>query len=96
MGSHDFNFEGGAYLRKICATWFVSYSYFFRKDKNHFNWKKIKTAKLRISVFNRTTEYHESWLKQIINMNDKLLNRNKINLDASVTKKLAKELLNGK
>jgi len=27
--NHDFNFDGGKYLRKMCAIWFVFYSFFY-------------------------------------------------------------------
>ena len=90
---HNFNFDGGEYLRKIAATWFVSYSYYLFKDKSHLNWKKISTAKDRISVYNKTAEYHKFWMGMILNMNNNLLNRNHIKLDANETKKMAMELL---
>jgi hypothetical protein len=35
MAGHDFNFEGGHYLTRMGATWFVSYSYYCDIDKSH-------------------------------------------------------------
>jgi len=93
MANHIFNFNGGEYLRKIAASWFVSYLFYELEDRTHENWKNVSTYKYRISVFERTREYHTYWLEQIINMNDRNLNRNTINLKSIEIKKMAKILL---
>jgi len=90
---HNFNFDGGEYLTKIGATWFVSYS-FHSQNKGHMNWEKLKTHKLRMSRFNRTKDYHKSWLQEILKMDDKKLNTNEIELNAKQVKQMAKTLLN--
>jgi hypothetical protein len=92
MPGHDFNFEGGNYLTRMGATWFVSYSYYCDIDKSHKNWKKV-SHQSRISIFNRTGNYHKFWLEQILCMNDRRLNTNTIDLDAKKTKEMAKILL---
>ena len=93
MAGHDFNFPGGKELRRMGATWFVSYSFFLYKDKSHTNWKNVSTQNLRISVFNRTKNYHTFWLQQVLVMNDRRLNTNAIGLNAKETKEMAKILL---
>jgi hypothetical protein len=91
--SHNFNFDGGEHLTKIGATWFVSYS-FYLQNKEHINWKKSKTHKNRINVFNRTKSYHKFWLQQIVDMDNDRLNTNKLDLYAEQVKQMAKTLLN--
>ncbi|MDR2926282.1 MAG: hypothetical protein LBU76_10125 [Azoarcus sp.] len=75
MPRHEFNFEGGEYLAKIGASWFVSYFYYIFADKTHTNWLKIKTVDLRIGIYNKTKKYHKFWLTQVENMNNNLLNK---------------------
>ena len=93
MASHIFNFDGGEHLAKIGASWFVSYMFFELADKTHTNWKKVLTAKYRISIFNRTKKYHNFWLQQVLNMNDKRLSSNTIKLKPIEIKTMAKKLL---
>jgi len=95
MAGHAFNFKGGEELSKMGATWFVSYSFYLYKDKSHKNWKNISTHNIRISVFNKTRNYHAFWLQQVLVMNDKRLNTNEIGLKAKETKKMANVLLGG-
>jgi len=93
MAGNDFNFKGGDKLRRMGASWFVSYSFFTYKDKSHTNWEKISTCQARVSVFNRTKDYHEFWLGKILEMDDKRLNTNEIGLDAKKVKEMAQILL---
>jgi hypothetical protein len=95
MPKHAFNFDGGEELSKIGATWFVSYSFYSYINKSHTNWRKVSTHNSRISVFDNTHKYHEFWLEQVLVMNDKKLNTNKISLKAKETKKMAEVLLRG-
>jgi len=90
---HTFNFDGGDYLTTIGATWFVSYSFYSLLDKTHKNWQNVETYKSRINTFNKTKNYHEFWLRQVLNMNDDNLNTDKLNLNAVQTKQMAKSLL---
>jgi len=91
---HNFNFDGGEYLRKMGATWFVSYSFYNQHDKIHMNWEKTKSHKSCISVFNITNKYHKFWLRQISNMDDNKLNTNKLGLKATQIKLMTSVLLN--
>ena len=93
MAGHIYNFEGGDKLTKMGASWFVSYSFYFYKDKSHMNWQRISTFQLRIGVFNRTKKYHEFWLGKILEMNNRNLNKNEIGLYAEKIKEMAKILL---
>lgn len=86
-GRHTFSFEGGDQLTTIGATFFVSYLYHLHVDPTHRNWASIKTQKSRISTIKKSGCYHSLWLKLIGGMSDVKLNRNKLNLDASSTKK---------
>ncbi|OAV63607.1 hypothetical protein Barb6_03642 [Bacteroidales bacterium Barb6] len=88
-----FNFKGGEYLTTIGACWFVSYSYYKKIDSTHTNWQEVETWPDRVRTFQRTMEYHEYWLEQVLNMNDLKLNTNKIHLKASQVKQMAKILL---
>lgn len=49
-----------------------------------------------MSVYTRTSEYHEFWLNEISKMKDKLLNTNSIGLKAYEIKLMAEKLLNQK
>ena len=93
MPRHTFNFAGGEELTTMGASWFVSYSFYCYKDKSHKKWKKVSTYPSRISVFNRTKNYHRFWLQQILEMNERNLNRNKIGLEATEVKNMARELI---
>ncbi len=91
--SHAFSFEGGEYLTVMGATWFVSYCYYNHINKAHKNWNLVKTSSSRASVYGRTKNYHKFWLTEILKMDDSKLNSNTICLNASETKRMAKELL---
>jgi len=93
MARHTFNFEGGDELTTMGASWFVSYSFYYYKDKSHMNWQNISTCELRINVFNRTKNYHEFWFGKILEMNDSNLDKNEIGLNAENIKEMAKILL---
>lgn len=93
---HAYRFEGGDLLTKMGASWFVSYTYYMRKDRKHKNWAKIhakRNLKNRISHFMPSTLYHRFWLCKIHNMDDAHLNTNKIGLTAPQVKQMAHELL---
>ncbi len=93
MTAHNFTFEGGEILTGMGATWFVSYAYYERIDKNHKNWARVSTIQPRMSKYNKGRPYHKAWLKEITTMNSANLNKNTIGLDAQSTKAMAKELL---
>lgn len=93
MVSHDFSFEGGDILSKIGATWLVSYAFYERIDRKHKNWANVSTCDSRISMYNKSRKYHKFWLEQVLIMNPNKLRTNKIELDSSTTKAMAKQLL---
>ena len=93
MANHNFSFAGGDILSKMCATWFVSYAYYDRVDKNHRNWDRVSTAASRTSRYIAGIPYHKEWLQEVLVMNDKKLNTNKLGLNAQQTKAMAKEIL---
>ena len=93
MANHDYNFEGGTYLTNIGASWFISYMYYKKIDNKHSNWRNVKTAENRISMFNNTIQYHKFWLEQIIKMNTIRLSTNKIGLSGTEVVQMTIELL---
>ena len=94
MAAHNFTFEGGEILTGMGASWFVSYAYYEKIARTHMNWSKVATTQPRISKYNKGKPYHRIWLEEVISMNPANLNKNTIGLDASQTKRMAKELLN--
>lgn len=94
MASHNFSFDGGDILRKMGATWFVSYAYYEHVDKSHRNWSKVSTANSRISNYNRGKKYHKQWLQCVLSMNDANLAKNTIGVSPCETKQMARKLLN--
>jgi hypothetical protein len=96
MTEHAFHFEGGDELAKMGASWFVSYSYYSLKNDTHMNWKEAPTYSSRISVFNRTGNFHQFWLEQVLGMNDDRLETNTIGLTGHQVKQMARELLAGR
>jgi hypothetical protein len=93
MTRHIFKFDGGDDLTTMGASWFVSYLFYYCKDKSHVNWQKISTDQSRISVFNRTKNFHKYWLEKILEMNNHNLNKNEIGLNAKEIKEMVKVLL---
>jgi hypothetical protein len=87
---HVYNFDGGEKLTSMGATWFVSYLYHKKIDKNHVKWEKFAS---RRSTFEGTEMYHKDWLEHVLNMSDEKLNTNDIGLKAPEIKRMAKELL---
>ena len=93
MAAHNFTFEGGEILTGMGASWFVSYAYYEKIDRNHKNWARVSTTQPRLSKYNKGKPYHKIWLKEVISMNPANLNKNTIGLDAAQTKSMARELL---
>ncbi|MBN3489884.1 hypothetical protein JV173_00005 [Acholeplasma equirhinis] len=93
---HDFNFEGGEILSKIAAWWLVSYKYYLEIDAEHFNWSKNLTdnsINSRKSNYERSTQYHEKWLKEVLKMNQLDKHKNSGNLSGNEIKSMARELI---
>ncbi len=93
MGRHSFNFDGGDELTTMGASWFVSYSYYRLIDNRHDNWRTVKTAGNRASVYERTKYLHKFWLTKILEMEDSKLNKNSLKLSAFQIKQMANQLL---
>lgn len=93
MARHTFLFDGGEDLTTLGAAWFVSYSWYKNVDKTHTNWQNVSTYNTRISTYNRTQSYHTYWLKQIIHMNEKNLDKNTIGLRGYEVIEMANKLL---
>lgn len=55
MAVHNFTFEGGEILTGMGASWFVSYAYYEKIDRNHKNWAKVSTTQPRLSKYNKGT-----------------------------------------
>ena len=93
MTRNIFQFKGGGELTTMGAVWFVSYMWYNIIDKTHENWNYVSTVNQRISTYNRTINFHDFWLNQILQMNPKFLNRNTIGLNGYDAIQMAKELL---
>ena len=93
MANHNFSFAGSDILSKMGATWFVSYAYYDRVDKNHRNWDRVSTATSRTSRYIAGIPYHKEWLQEVLVMKDENLSKNTIGLDARQVKAMAKEIL---
>lgn len=95
--SHTFHFEGGEYLTKMGAAWFVSYKYHQVIDKNHMNWNNEKYSELsitsRINVFDRTSEYHYFWLTKVLDMQQLDKHINFCGLESSEIIKMAATII---
>lgn len=87
-----FNFPGGKQLTRIGASWFVPYLYFVSKDPTHLNWKKVSTCSARASLCAKNSAYHKTWIIEIVGMNPKQLQRNKIGLTGQEIIDMAKIL----
>lgn len=90
---HPFNFDGGEELSHMGATWFVSFAYYTYVDRTHSTWERVKTSVSRRSIFNRTREYHEYWLNQVLAMENSRLNTNSLGINGVETKRMAREIL---
>lgn len=93
MAEHNFSFDGGDVLKNMGATWFVSYAYYDHCDKSHTNWSRVSTARMRISYYNRSKQYHRQWLQHVLSMNDTNLAKNTLGLTPRETKQMARKML---
>ena len=92
----NYEFVGEEQLKKIGATWFVSYAYYEYIDKSHMNWDRISTVSFRVSVYNSSRCYHKGWLQQVLNMDYGRIGTNTLGVSPSETKRMAQELLDKK
>lgn len=92
----SYAFGGEEQLKKIGATWFVSYAYYEYLDKSHRNWDSISTVSFRVSVYNSNRCYHKSWLQQVLNMDYGRIGTNTLGVSPLETKRTAQELLEKK
>lgn len=87
-----FNFPGGKQLTRIGASWFVSYLYSVNEDPTHLNWKKVSTYSARASLCAKNSAYHKTWIDEIVGMNPKQLQRNKLGLTGNDVITMAQKL----
>lgn len=81
-------------LKRMGASWFVSYSYYKKIDPSHRNWEKNDTNDtIRIPTYNRTLLNHKDFLLEILKKSDEMLSRNSLGLDGNDIKIMAQELL---
>ena len=93
MSRHTFNFLYGGILTAMGACWFVSYSYYKKIDPNHLNWQSITSYETRVNTFQKKQALHKYFLRKILEMNTKNLDKNKIYLKGKQIKDMAKALL---
>lgn len=94
---YPFNCNGGQILSRIGASFFVSYLYYLKVDKNHLAWDTFKNKSLkrdRIKLINRYSIYYKDWVNYIINvLTPSPLIRNTIGLSDADVVDLAKKLV---
>ena len=81
---------GGEHLTRISASWFVSYMYCLKEDKTHSNWENVSDPINRASRCDNNRAYHKIWINEIVGMNPKQLQRNKIGLTGQEVLDMAK------
>ena len=90
MPKSYFKFAGGKHLTRIGASWFVSYMYSTLENPTHLNWKNVSNPSARASNCVRNSVYHKIWIDEIVGMNPKQLQRNKIGLTGQEILDMAK------
>ena len=90
--THAFAFYGGNLLRRIGASWFVSFAYHKHVDAGHLNWNRV-SVKMRSSIYEKSFSYHRYWLDKIMSMNDRLLDTNKLGLTSLQVKDMAGKVM---
>ncbi len=95
MANHDFSFAGGDLLRKMDASWFVSYYCYLNGDTSQLNWQNVspKSCRSRKLVFRKSKQFHLFWLNEILKMDPNKLGKNKIGLTGSDVVNMANTLL---
>ncbi len=88
-----FKCVGGEQLTRISASWFVSYMYYIKVDKTHFNWQKVCSCSSRISICDSNIAYHKVWMNKIVGMNPNRLGTNKLGIKGTDIISMAKILL---
>ena len=96
MAGHSSKFENEANLNYMGASWFVSYSYYLYINNQHTNWRKVRTCQSRICRFIKTEKDHRSFIKRIIEMNERRLDWNTFGLKGSEVIQMAKEIWQNK
>ena len=91
--SHAFGFVGGAQLSSISASWFVSYAYHKEIDHAHKVWMSVKDYQHRANTYAASKKYHDGWLHEVLQMNNKKLNTSSLGLGASLVKQMALDLI---
>ena len=93
MPNHNFNFAGGEYLRKIGASWLISYLYFEKVDPKHLNWQNVKTVTNRKNNYNKYKSYHSDWVRENVEMNVNKLKSNTMGISGADVITMAKNMI---
>jgi len=80
-------------LNTMGQSWFVSYLYFTKIDKSHRNWE-IADSNWRIAAFEKSTDSHQQYLKDIKSSLSARHETNQLGLSYEDLKKMVAELLN--
>ena len=92
MGKHDYNFNGGNYLRRIGASYYACYLYSINKDPNETRWQSVNTKDNRNKIIVKQTSFCKLWLDEIRKM--KKVGTNSMGLTVGEVNTYASELLN--
>ena len=88
---HNFNFNGGEHLRKICASFYVCYLYCKNIDPSETRWKAVSTQDTRIKNIIEHANFCNLWLEEISKM--KRVGTNSMGLTVSEVNTYALKLL---
>ena len=65
---HDYNFNGGNFLRRIGASYYVCSLYGINIDSNETRWQQVKTKDFRNKLIAKHTKLCRPWLEEISKM----------------------------
>lgn len=88
---HDYNFDGGNYLRRIGASYYVCYLYYLNCNPSELRWKLVTTSESRNKLICKHTEFCKLWLEKISEM--KKVYTNSMGLKVDEVNNYALELL---
>ena len=91
MKKHDYNFNGGNYLRRIGASYYVCYLYSINKNSNETRWQSVNTKDSRNKIIIKRNSFCRLWLEEICKMQK--VGTNSMGLTVGEVNTYASELL---
>lgn len=92
-----FKCNGGEIFSNVGASFFISYLYYLKVDKNHKAWDNLESKNSkshRISLIEQSSIYYKDWIDYVTNvMIPSQLNKNEIGLSDIEVVDMAKKLV---